>query len=511
MNTPPPQFPASQRSSYQFPVYKWIGWLTVGGFAIGLTAMFFIAGMFGWPAPILWASMVVLFSFGALLLDRPKLLLLVMMFYFLAVPGNRLLGIFPIPLLGGMNKYFFLPLIAVIAMNWIQRRQLDQATLFPMAFLSLTVMSWYVNGKPSIVVTIQATLVMMRLYILWYYCRLTSTFENDRQAMRWVWGYIIYVAIQFAYNTLWHGRPWLRLHPDRSGGVFGPMSIAGSHHVGYMSVFALLMLVGWWMGSALKASARQKGFMIFLGVIIAYNLIFMTDTKHALFLMPVAFAPFLFHPRFPRQAKVALVSGALAFLFAAMAYLQTASGGRDVRRYWEAFQNSPKADMLYAVTVDFNHLVRYPILGAGPGLFASTAAVEARAALARRYIIPHLDENRRRGYFFAQGSMSSASVIGNPQSDVLIMTSEYGWAGTVVFFIFWGWVIYQLFKKAFVHPATSERAGILLALACCLIFQAMIMGLTELLILPPLVYPIWMLVGRMWDMKPVPQELSEAA
>ena len=69
MNTPPPQFPASQRSSYQFPVYKWIGWLTVGGFAIGLTAMFFIAGMFGWPAPILWASMVVLFSFGALLLD----------------------------------------------------------------------------------------------------------------------------------------------------------------------------------------------------------------------------------------------------------------------------------------------------------------------------------------------------------------------------------------------------------------------------------------------------------
>jgi len=91
------------------------------------------------------------------------------------------------------------------------------------------------------------------------------------------------------------------------------------------------------------------------------------------------------------------------------------------------------------------------------------------------------------------------------------MTSEYGWAGTVVFFIFWGWVIYQLFKKAFVHPATSERAGILLALACCLIFQAMIMGLTELLILPPLVYPIWMLVGRMWDMKPVPQELSEAA
>ena len=27
-------------------IYRWIGWLAVGGFAIGLTVMFFISGMF---------------------------------------------------------------------------------------------------------------------------------------------------------------------------------------------------------------------------------------------------------------------------------------------------------------------------------------------------------------------------------------------------------------------------------------------------------------------------------
>jgi hypothetical protein len=88
----PAKLPASKRSSYQFPVYRWIGWLTVAGYAAGLTAMFFIAGMFGIPAPLGWAFLVVMFVVGAMLLDRPTLLLGTMMFYFLLMPSNRLLG-----------------------------------------------------------------------------------------------------------------------------------------------------------------------------------------------------------------------------------------------------------------------------------------------------------------------------------------------------------------------------------------------------------------------------------
>ena len=97
MSTAPSNFPTSQRTTYQFPVYRWIGWLTVAGFALGLTAMFFIAGMFGVPAPLGWAFLVIVFAAGALLLDRPNLLLTLMIFYFLLMPSNRLLGLVGLP------------------------------------------------------------------------------------------------------------------------------------------------------------------------------------------------------------------------------------------------------------------------------------------------------------------------------------------------------------------------------------------------------------------------------
>lgn len=508
MSQLPSQLPASQRTAYQFPVYRWIGWLAVTGFAIGLTMMFFISGMFGIPAPLAWSALVILFTMGALLLDRPKLLLQVMMFYFLLVPGNRLFGLVSLPLLGSMNKIFFLPLIAVIVMYWIQRRQLKEATLFPLAFILVAGISWYVNGRASPIVTIQAIMVVIRFYILWYFCRLTSTFEDNRVLMRWVWGYIIYVAIQYAYNVLWQRGLWIRHHPDLSGGVFGPDSQGQAHWVGYLSVYALLLLVGWWMSSAARVGQRKRGVMILLGVIICYNLIFMTDTKHALILMPIAFLPFLFHPRFPIRARIGLVMAGLLFSLASVTYFQTATGRRDMRRYWDAFVDSPKGEMFYAVTVDFPHLVPYPIFGAGPGRFVSNKAIATRAPLARRYIIPHLDENRRRGYFLAQGSIVSASIVGNPKSELLVLLGEYGWAGAVIFYSFWFWVVYKLIRKSREASPSSPRGGIFLSLACCLIFMSMIMVLTTQLIMPPLIYPLWMLIGRMWDMPPEPHSTS---
>ncbi len=496
--------PASQRTAYQFPVYHWIGWLAVAGFAIGLTMMFFVAGMFGWPAPLLWASLVTLFTFGALLMDRPRLLLLVMMFYFLLVPGNRLLGLLPVPLLGSMNKFFFLPFIALIVMNWIQRRQLKEATLFPVAFLLLTALSWYVNGKPSIFSTMQLLLILLRLYILWYYCRLTCTFDNNRQVMRWVWGYVIYAVVQFLYNVLWQQGLWPRYHPDISGGMFGPAGLGQAHMVGYLSVFALLIIAGWWIGGARQTTSRRRGLMVLSGLIIGYNLIFMTDTKHALVLFPLAFMPFLFHPKFPARVRIGLIAAAAVFATAAFAYLQLSMGGRDLQRYWDSARESPKGDMFYAVTVDFSHLVPYPLFGAGPGMFASESAIAGNAPLARRYIIPHLDDNRRRGYFGRSGSVASASVAGSPTADIFILMGEFGWLGTLVYFGFWGWVILKLLQKSLDVSFNDIRSGIYLALACCLIFQAILMMFTSILNVPMLMYPIWMLVGRMWDMQKDP-------
>ena len=101
-----PQLPPSQRTTYQFPVYRWIGWLAVAGFAIGLAIMFFISGMFGIPAPLGWAFLVIIFSLGTLLLDRPKLLLLLMLFFFMLMPKSRILGLLAIPLPSFLDELF---------------------------------------------------------------------------------------------------------------------------------------------------------------------------------------------------------------------------------------------------------------------------------------------------------------------------------------------------------------------------------------------------------------------
>ncbi len=497
---PVAKLPASKRSSYQFPVYRWIGWLTVAGYAAGLTAMFFISGMFGIPAPLGWAFLVITFVVGAMLLDRPKLLLGAMMFYFLLMPSNRLMGLLLLPLPTFLDELFFLPFIAVIVMNWIQRRQLKEATLFPVAFCVLAGLSWYVNGKPAIFTAIQVTLVMLKFYIIWYYCRLTCTFENARQLSLWLWGYVVYIAIQFLYNCLWQQGPWLRFHPDASGGVFGPMG-GNAHLVGYLSVFGLICIAGWWVSLGASASRRRRWAVGLLALVIAYNLIFMTDTKHALVLFPFAFAPFLFHPHFPVRLRIWLLGAGAGFVLMSIVYFNTMIGGMRVASTWEAIKESPKADMFYAVTGDFSHLVRYPMLGAGPGRFASNQAREARVPLARRYILPYYDEERRRGYFGVQGTTVAASVVGLVNTDFFVLMSEFGWLGAATYYLFMGWVTVRLFRKSVALPRGHLVSGVYLALCCCNIFMVMVTMLTSVATIPVMVFPLWLLIGRTWDMR----------
>ncbi len=501
MSVPAAQFPAGQRSAYQFPVYRWLGWLAVAGFAIGLVAMFFVSGMFGIPAHLGWAAIVILFTFGALLLDKPKLLLNVMLFYFLLVPSNRLFGLLPLPIPGGLNKFFFIPFIALIVMNWIQHRHLKEATLFPLFFCILTGLSWYVNGKHALVGTIQLTIVMLRCYILWYYCRLTCTFESERQMAKWMWGYVAYVAVQFPYNVLWQQGPWPRFHPDRSGGVFGPMSGGEAHMIGYMCVFGLLLVAGWWISVGARARPRRRWLVAAVAAVMAYNLIVMTDTKHILYMLPLIALPFFVHPRIPMRRRISLLLAGAAICVCALAFIRYYVGDVQMRRYADAALDSPRAKMFYAVTVDLPYLVPYPLLGAGPCSFASPQAVEAGTPLARRYIIPYLDENRRRSYYGMQGTVVSASVIGATQSDFFTLMGEYGWAATAVYFGFWFWVIAKLLQKARQAPEGSLPSGLFIGLACCILTQTILLAITAILITPAFTYPLWIFLGRAWDMR----------
>lgn len=503
MNTPPTHFPASQRTNYQFPVYRWIGWLAVAGFAIGLTLMFFISGMFGVPAPLAWAFLVILFTFGALLLDRPKLLLNSMLFYYLLMPENRIFGIFWVPLPEFIDELFFMPVIAVIVMNWIQRRQLKEATLFPLIFILIAMVSWYVNGKPSPITTVRVIQTVLRPYILWYYCRLTCTFKDEKELNRWFWIFLSYATAQFFYNVLWQGRPWVWMTPDWSGGVFGPQGNK-AHLVGYFSIMALYIGWGWWItyGQIQRRKVRHLAWICLL--IIAYNLVFMTDTKHALLMMPLAFIPFLVHPSYSVKARllsvgfIVLLGLASALLFASGRF----GGSEGLHYYKQMALNSPKGDMYTAVTTEFHYLVPYPLLGAGPGRFGSFQSIDKRTPLARRYYIPYNDEFRRVKLIKGDVNQTvQGSTLRSPFSWLTMIVSEFGWLGGAAYFYFLFWVAYKLWRKSTLFPRQSLVGGVALGLSASLLMIFLISSLSISLGVPLIYVFIWMFIGRLWDME----------
>ncbi len=218
-------------------------------------------------------------------------------------------------------------------------------------------------------------------------------------------------------------------------------------------------------------------------------------------MFPFAFAPFLFHPHFPVRLRIWLLGAGAGFVLMSIVYFNTMIGGMRVASTWEAIKESPKADMFYAVTGDFSHLVRYPMLGAGPGRFASNQAREARVPSARRYILPYYDEARRRGYFGLQGTTMVSSVAGSVNADIFVLMGEFGWLGAAAYYLFMGWVTVRLFRKSIALPRRSLMSGTYMALCCCVIFLVMLTVLTSISTIPVLMFPLWLLIGRTWDMR----------
>ncbi len=512
---PPIQLQPSQRTAYQFPMYRWIGWLTVAGYAIGLLVMFFVAGMFGAPAPLAWAFLVTIFAFGILLLERPRWLLNFMLVYYLAMPDHRLLGLLWVPLPGFIDELFFMLMLAVIVMNWIQRRQLKETTWFPLVFILIAGVSWYVNGKASPLTTVRVVQTVLRPYILWYYCRLTCTFRDEKELNQWFWTFLGYATAQFFYNVLWQGRPWVWITPDWSGGVFGPVGNK-AHIVGYFSIMALFLGWGWWItyGQTQSRKIRQLAGLCLL--IIAYNLVFMTDTKHALVMMFIAFIPFLLHPSYPMKARLLSV-GFIASLGLASLLLFSSGrfGGREGLRYYRHMAlDSPKGDMYRAVTTDFGHLVPYPLLGAGPGRFGSFQSIDKRTPLARRYYIPYEDEFRR--VQLVKGDTNQAvrgSTLRSPFSWITMIYSEFGWLGGTAYFWFLFWTAFKLWQQSSTLPRRSLKGGLALGLSASLMLVFLTATLSISMGMPLIYVFIWMFIGRLWDMdaskdQPIPAPQS---
>jgi len=197
-----------------------------------------------------------------------------------------------------------------------------------------------------------------------------------------------------------------------------------------------------------------------------------------------------------------LLAGGGLFIFVSFFYFQIAAVDFRWRGYVESFKTSPKGVMFHAISTDFPYLVPYPILGAGPGRFTSNQAIAARAPLARRYIIPYDDEQRRLSHWGQSGSVIQASVLGVVRTDFFRVVGEFGWIGAATFYTFLGWLSYRLFRKSIEWPLGHLASGMFLGLSCCVIFVVFITFIFDAFTIPAVTFPLWILIGCMWDMKP---------
>lgn len=510
----PKRLPESQRSTYQFPVYRWINWLVIAGYGLGLAVMFILGGLTGLPAAIIWPFFVTVFCAGVALLGRPRVLLNCMMFYFLVMPENRLCGLIPIPLPGFMDELFFLPIVAVIVMNLVQparAAQVKGGLWFAPLFLLVAGISWYVNGKPSPFATARVTLIMLKPFLLWYYCRLACPFRNEREIRSWLLFLLAYAAIQFFYNCVWQRGPWPRIHPDFSGGMLGMQS---AHLIGYLSIYAIFAYIAWRFSSgALESRWIRMGYGLLL-VITAYDLIFMTDTKHGLVMIPLAALPFLIHPKIPLRVRQAMWIFLGILMVISLFYIQMFFHGgvnrivASVRK--SMLVNSPKADVYKAVTADFHHLVPFPLFGAGPGRFGSQVSLDAQTPLARRYILPIMNERRR--YFMTGGKSDygGGTQLRWPQADLLTLMGEFGWLGAALYYTFIGWVVVQLYRKSFAAESRDLYFGATLAVCSSIIFLAMLMAIITPLTWPMVSFVLWAFAGRLWEYREAPPPAPDA-
>lgn len=487
-----------------------LNWVAIAIYVVGLFGSFFVSHIFQAPPAILWSFAVFMFCILALFLGRPEVYAYSMILYYCLMPAGRLLGVIPLPVPGIVDQLIFLPPLAVIGLSMVERKTKLDVTPYPWLFLLLAVLSWYANGKQYTFSAVQVVLVCMKFFIVWWFVRLTGCFRSEKQCLRWTWLYIGYAAFQYVYNIFWQRGFYARIHPDRSSGIIGG-STGGAHQVGYMSVFALFMLAGWYISKGHSSRLRTKVWALVFALIITYDLVFMTDTKHVLLFFPIAVLPFVFHPHLPSKIRSVLYVSGTFVIIASIAYLShflIFSGGvsRTYKILMKSAYEGGKGVVFQAVTKDFSKIVRYPLLGAGPATFTSGRAVSRETPLARTYIVPFKMMAHREALRGNIGTTPASSVIGMAESDLHAYMGEFGWLGALLFYSFQIWASWRLFLLSCKLPLARMEAGLALALSSCLLCLTMISLLIPIYYVGMITYTLWAFIGKVWD---IPHNIND--
>jgi hypothetical protein len=469
-----------------------IGLLAVLGFLVGLIASFWVAGIFGFPAPLFWASIVTAFILGVFLLQKPKIFLVLTFLYYTTFLNGVLFGTIyvPLPFARLLDELLLAVPLAYLVMRAINRDLPRGATFFPLLYVLLAWISYKANGVPKLP-WFRTVLSFAKFYVYWYFVRALGPWSYAEKK-RWFWGLYIFAVAQFFMNVIWQQNVVLTKHPDFSVGTLG-----NAHLVGYVSACSLFWVIAWFFSEGLAASLGRR-LTVFLGmVLITYNFIFLTDTKHALVIFPFVAWPLFFHQSISARYRLGLALGLMLFLVLSSWYIA----------YGPYTMRAPVADYIqmlrwsgkgYLYKIILKELPRgnpiFFLLGAGPGNFCSTGAIYGFTPLAVKYVIPYIVQGLRSG-----GGAAEASVLGSPTSSLLVLLGEFGWLGAINYLGFWIWTIFRMWKLARQSPKFDWDTGQRLALVCVLSFLLVLATLSDLFAFAQIVMPIWTMVALYWE------------
>ena len=117
-------------------------------------------------------------------------------------------------------------------------------------------------------------------------------------------------------------------------------------------------------------------------------------------------------------------------------------------------------------------------------------------------IQPFLDESRRAEYFYRGGTTAAASILGSPESTLFTWWGEFGLPMTFVFYAFSLWIYIVFWRRAAnAGEWGGKTSGAALAVLGMLGFQMLMTFIQPIYTSPYLSFFLWMLIGRMMDMR----------
>lgn len=392
--------------------------------------------------PIMAWAIVAACMLGIILVPNPRLLFLAYVFWSLFA-GILTDPVITIPGNFGMTRYvdeliaaaFTLCLVGQMTMIRRLRADLRPFVTCFLLLLAIMALSIYVNQVNKLVafkfLSTYLGFVPPFLVMLAYLPRPRPT--------RITALLVILLAVQLALNFTWYFGANPIGNRDLGGPDFAHGTLGGCSYVAYFCVFLLLLAMARLLEPR-RVPGLGQGLALFIAAAAFVQLLF-TFTMHAILLL--GFCAFLYlvlgvRLRFVAAGKLAALMGIgagvllLGYLLVAVAdveyVLRAYLNPETIKARLMMMRYGPTMTIYHNVFIDIWNEVPVPLLGAGPGAFGSSVALEYGAPLTRKFLwVYYMTVSGRQ---MIQGSSITQSVI----SGISAIWGDLGPIGALLFF-----------------------------------------------------------------------------